>query len=53
MMYPKGPPSGSTFWLGFESPDPYGWAWGHAHFWAHVRPKKSKMLNKAQNYDFS
>ena len=30
MVYPKGPPSRSTFWLGFETPDPYEWAWGHA-----------------------
>ena len=44
---PKGPPCGSTFWLGFETPDLYGRAWGHAHFWAHTRPKKSKMIDKA------
>ena len=24
----KGPPSGPTFWLGFEDPDPYGYLWG-------------------------
>ena len=28
----KGPPSGSTFWLGFEVTDPYGYLWGHALF---------------------
>ena len=27
---PKGPTGGSTFWLGFEIPDPYGYLWGHA-----------------------
>ena len=27
---PKGPPSGSTFWWGFDAPDSYGW--GRAPF---------------------
>ena len=29
---PKGPPSGSTFWRGFEAPDSKGYLWGHAPF---------------------
>ena len=29
---PKGPTSGSTFWLGFEAPDSYGYLWGRAPF---------------------
>ena len=29
---PKGPPSGSTFWWGFEAPDSYGYLWGRAFF---------------------
>ena len=29
---PKGPPSGSTFWWGFEAPDSYGYLWGRAPF---------------------
>ena len=29
---PKGPSSGSTFWLGFEVPDPYWYLWGHILF---------------------
>ena len=44
----KGQPSGSTFWLDLETPDPYVWVWGHTNFWAHARPKKSKMADKAQ-----
>ena len=46
---PKGPPSGSTFWLGFKVPDPLGSEWGYALF----RPKKSKRANNAQNNNFS
>ena len=26
---PKGPPSESTFWLGFETPEPCGCTWVH------------------------
>ena len=29
---PKGPPSGSTFWWGFEAPNSYGYLWGRAPF---------------------
>ena len=29
---PKGPPTGSNFWWGFEAPDSYGYLWGHAPF---------------------
>ena len=53
MVGPKDPPSVATFWLGFETPDPHGHAWGNAHFWALERPKKSKMADKGQNLDFS
>ena len=28
----KVPPSGSTFWWGFEAPDSYGYLWGRAPF---------------------
>ena len=29
---PKGPPSGSTIWWGFEAPDSYGYTWGRVPF---------------------
>ena len=42
---PKGPPSGPTFWSGFEVQTHE--LWGHAF----LGPKKSKMANNAQNRD--
>ena len=48
LVDPKGPPGGSTFWLGFGPPDPYVRAWDHAHFCAQIWPQKPKMTNKVQ-----
>ena len=42
---PKGPTSGSTFWLGFEVPDPYGDLLGHAILIGPNRTQKIKNGN--------
>ena len=41
---PKVPPSGSTFWLGFEVPEPYGHRRGHTLF----RPQQGHKNRKMQ-----
>ena len=44
----KGPTRGSTFWLGFEVPDPYGYLWGHAL----SRPQKIENDNQCPKPEF-
>ena len=41
---PKDPPSGSTFWLGFEVPDPCGYQWTvePRPFWSLAGPMDRK-----------
>ena len=42
---PKGPPSGPTFWSGFEIPDLLALAWQQRQFSLQHRPKQLKSKN--------